>query len=160
MNRNRMINLVLISFTMMSCSFMGSVNQSTATSATAEVLPTNIVPADGGWTGEAIIIDDVKLHYDNPDLYSAKIEISGFYPDGCTELSEILTTREGSIFTIRLMTMRPMDAHCTMALVPFNTEVSLDFNDMADGEIVEVDIYGSKTKFVVGQIQQANKEKG
>lgn len=154
------INFVLVSFMLASCSFLGNASQSTATITEPEAPPASPVPDDGVWTGEAVFIDDVTLDYDDLDSGFAEIVIDGFFPDGCTGLSEVVTTREGSTFTIRLMTTRPMDAQCTMALEPFNTVVALDLIDMADGEIVAVDVYGFKVEFAVGQKPQANREGG
>jgi hypothetical protein len=156
MNRIRKITFVLISFTLVSCGITGNDSQPAATATEAEALPASPVPDDGVWTGEAVFIDDVRLHYDDPESGSAEVEIDGSFPDGCTELSEIVTTQEGSTFTIRLMTTRPMDAQCTMALVPFNINESLNLSDFANGEIVEVDVYGFKVEFTVGQIPQAS----
>ena len=53
--------------------------------------------------------------------------VSGYFPDGCTELYEIDSERDGQEFVITITTRRPAgDIACTQALVPFTETVNLD----------------------------------
>jgi inhibitor of cysteine peptidase len=62
------------------------------------------------------------------------VAIEGNLPDGCTEIDEILTAREGNTFTIEIVTRRPTgDVACTMALVPFEEKVDLDVEGLEAG---------------------------
>ena len=99
---------------------------------------------DNAFTGE---YDDEKFAYGQ----SAKVEglsinlmesfpvqisvnLSGFVPDGCTEIHDIIAEREGDTFKIVIITRRPTgDIACTMAIVPFEETVKLDVEGLSAG---------------------------
>jgi inhibitor of cysteine peptidase len=63
------------------------------------------------------------------------VQLEGYLPDGCTEIHEITTAREGQIFTVSIITRHPAgDVACTQAIVPFEETVSLDVEGLAAGE--------------------------
>jgi len=104
--------------------------------------------------GEAVIIDDVRLNYKDTESGSAEIEIDGFLPDGCTELSEVIRSRDENMFTIHLMTTRPEDAQCTMALEPFQISVPLDVSRFEKGEIIQVKVYEFQLEFTIARKEE------
>jgi inhibitor of cysteine peptidase len=55
------------------------------------------------------------------------LDVSGTFPDGCTELSDIIQTRDETTgeFVVLIQTKRPLDAMCTQALVDFQTSIML-----------------------------------
>jgi hypothetical protein len=56
-----------------------------------------------------------------------RVRVSGYLPDGCTELHDISVDRVGSTVTLTLTTRRPTgEVACTEALVPFEEIVDLD----------------------------------
>jgi len=56
-----------------------------------------------------------------------EVLVSGYLPDGCTELDEITVEREGQDFILIVHTRHPTgDIACTQALVPFEETVGLD----------------------------------
>jgi inhibitor of cysteine peptidase len=63
-----------------------------------------------------------------------EVILSGYVPDGCTEIYEITATREEQTFTINITTRKPVDVFCTMAIVPFEEIVTLDVEGLQEGE--------------------------
>ena len=59
--------------------------------------------------------------------------IRGILPDGCTEIDQITTERSGNTFNVTLTTLRPIDAVCTEAVVPFDEVIGLDVFDLDAG---------------------------
>ncbi len=55
------------------------------------------------------------------------LDVSGTFPDGCTELGDIIQTRDETTgeFVVLIQTKRPLDAMCTQALVDFQTSIML-----------------------------------
>jgi len=117
-------------------------------------------PQDGYLVGEAAFINDVQLEYSDSDSGIIEVVIDGSFPDGCTELADVLQTQNGSTLTIRLMTTRPLDADCTMALKPFVSRVPVDLSAFTQGKIVTVDVYGVKLEVTVGMIDEPVEEGG
>lgn len=70
----------------------------------------------------------------------------GYLPDGCTEIHEVITTREGDTFNVQITTIRPADAICTQAIVPFEEMISLDVYGLEAG-VYQVDVNGVKGSF-------------
>ncbi|KKG08610.1 protease inhibitor I42 family protein [Methanosarcina sp. 2.H.A.1B.4] len=62
-----------------------------------------------------------------------KVISEGYLPDGCTEIDEINTEREGNNFNINITTKRPKDAMCTQAIENFTTTIPLDVQDLSAG---------------------------
>jgi inhibitor of cysteine peptidase len=62
------------------------------------------------------------------------VQVQGNLPDGCTELQEPLVTQTDNTFTVVLGTVRPAEAMCTQALVPYETSVPLDVEGLPAGE--------------------------
>lgn len=60
--------------------------------------------------------------------------LTGYLPDGCTEIYEINAPRDDQTFTIQVVTRRPVDLACTMAIVPFEETISLDVEGLPAGE--------------------------
>jgi len=64
----------------------------------------------------------------------AQVRVSGYLPDGCTELYEITVERQDMNFILTLTTRRPTgDVACTQALVPFEEIVDLDIEGLEAG---------------------------
>ncbi len=57
----------------------------------------------------------------------------GYLPDGCTEIDEITTEREGNTFNIKISTKSPKDAMCTQAIVPFSKTIPLEVQGLKAG---------------------------
>lgn len=65
----------------------------------------------------------------------------GNLPDGCTRIDQISEERVGNEFRITITTVRPADAVCTEALVPFEEVISLDVYGLEAG-VYAVDVNG------------------
>lgn len=57
----------------------------------------------------------------------------GYLPDGCTEIDEINTEREGNNFNITITTKRPKDAICTQAIEDFKETIPLEVQGLRAG---------------------------
>ena len=154
MRTHKILFAILAAMMMASCvSAVDKTETKMPTEPAAQPETPFVVPTadEGQSTGEAVFIHDVALLYDDPASGIAEIKINGSFPDGCTSLMETVQKREGSTITIHLVTTRPLDAACTMALKPFVTRETVDVSNMPEGEIVQVDVYGFKIEFAVGQ---------
>lgn len=57
----------------------------------------------------------------------------GYLPDGCTEIDEIKSEREGNNFNISITTKRPKDAICTQAIESFRETIPLEVQGLSAG---------------------------
>lgn len=57
----------------------------------------------------------------------------GYLPDGCTEIDEINTEKEGNNFNITITTKRPKDAICTQAIESFKETIPLEVHGLSAG---------------------------
>lgn len=118
-------------------------------------------PADNGTGGnytnnssshEYIYSDAVVEEVEIMILESFPVQVravaTGYLPDGCTEINENSTTveRNGNTFYVNLRTMRPGDALCTEAIVPFEQTISLDVYGLDKG-VYTVNINGIEETF-------------
>lgn len=67
-----------------------------------------------------------------------RVQLVGYLPDGCTKIDEVNSSRDGDAFTIEIITKRPTDMICTMAIVPFEETVMLDVEGLPAGEYTVV----------------------
>jgi inhibitor of cysteine peptidase len=95
-----------------------------------------VPPADGsGAMGEGTVyIDEVDVLILESFPMGATALVRGSFADGCTTLDRIETTRpDETTFEIVFHAVRPLDAACTLALVPFEESVSLDLVGLSTG---------------------------
>jgi inhibitor of cysteine peptidase len=77
--------------------------------------------------GEHAILDGLEILLLESFPLQAQVIVSGYLPDGCTELDEITVDRDGNEFLLTIKTRKPSgDVMCTEALVPFEETVDLD----------------------------------
>jgi inhibitor of cysteine peptidase len=109
-------------------------------------------PEPGTGNGDVIRGEPMVESVDVQILESFPVQVQavvrGNLADGCTALDEVTTTREGNLFRIRLTSVRPADAVCTLALVPFEEVVSLDVLGLPAGEYT-VDANGVTATFTL-----------
>jgi hypothetical protein len=90
-------------------------------------------PSTQADTGTAVVESlDVRILESFPVQVQAVV--TGYLPDGCTTIAATDAVQEGSNFRIRIITARPQDAICTMALVPFEQIVPLATAGLPAGE--------------------------
>lgn len=84
--------------------------------------------------GQSAKVDGLSINLMESFPVQVSVNISGYLPDGCTEIHEINTTRDGNTFNIEIITRRPSgDVFCTMAIVPFEETIKLDVQGLAAG---------------------------
>lgn len=74
------------------------------------------------------------------------VEATGYLPDGCTTIANATTRKDGNTFYVEIGTIRPRDALCTQALVPFTKSVPLDVYGLEKG-VYTVDVNGKTASF-------------
>lgn len=115
-------------------------------------------PAIVGNAEEAVFVQSIYLIDGEPDSGTVEVIINGFFPDGCTVLSEVKQTRNRSTFSIRLLTKRNDDENCSSTMEPFKIFVPLDVRDFMPGQICKVEVYEYSLEFSVGIPWQPEKE--
>ncbi|HWQ95938.1 MAG TPA: hypothetical protein VN368_01060 [Candidatus Methylomirabilis sp.] len=75
-----------------------------------------------------------------------KVNARGYLPDGCTRIQGITKEKKENTFFVTIRTVRPADAFCTQAIVPFQEMISLDVYGFKAG-IYTVDVNGVKGTF-------------
>lgn len=63
-----------------------------------------------------------------------KVVVSGYLPDGCTEIDEVTSDRIGHLFNIRIFTKQEKRFECIPAEMPFETTVLLDISELDYGK--------------------------
>jgi len=95
--------------------------------------------------GEDAVVETLEILLMESFPLQARAVVSGYLPDGCTELVEVNVTQQGNAFVITLVTRRPTgDVVCTMALEFFEESIALDIEGLDAG-----------TYSVIAQDQQA-----
>ncbi|TGC07889.1 hypothetical protein [Methanolobus halotolerans] len=116
--------------------------------------------ANGGTGGNNINNSSNDYTYDDAGVEEVEVMVlesfpvqvravaTGYHPDGCTEIDEDNTTieRDGNTFNVNLRTIRPRDAICTQALVPFEQTIDLDVYGLEKG-IYTVNVNGVEETF-------------
>ena len=98
------------------------------------IIPVDASPEEEFVFGEEAIVESVVvlLLESLPALGDAIV--TGYLPDGCTELYEINVERQGQEFILTVVTRRQTgDVMCTMALEPFEKAVDLDIIGLEAG---------------------------
>jgi len=85
--------------------------------------------------GENVTVEEMSVNIMESFPAQVSVSLSGYLPDGCTELHEITAAREDQTFTIEIVTRRPTgDVACTMAIEPFEENLALDVEGQPAGE--------------------------
>jgi hypothetical protein len=99
-------------------------------------MATPVAPASGtlgNLLERAAPIDSVEVSIVSFDPIRIDITISGYLADGCTKLGDISQAVDGRRITVTVNTVRPRDAICTQAIVPFSQTVALSTSALAPG---------------------------
>jgi inhibitor of cysteine peptidase len=113
------------------------------------------MPVDGAQSEEPVVIEtpDVvggNVFIDSVDVlilesFPVQVQavVQGNLPDGCTDIEEVRVDHEegSNLFEITVVTHRDPELMCTMALVPFEENVSLDVLGLSAGTYT-VDAHG------------------
>jgi len=102
-----------------------------------ETPPSNDIPPQFDETdnGEYIygtaVVEDIEILILESSPVQVNVVAKGYLPDGCTEIGDITKSKDGNTFVINIETIRPADAMCTQAIVPYE-------------EVIPLDVYGLK----------------
>ncbi|MCU0522351.1 MAG: hypothetical protein MUF84_16855, partial [Anaerolineae bacterium] len=105
-------------------------------------------PGPGVVVEGSAVVDSVDALVMESFPVQVSVAVKGNLPDGCTELGEMVVTRDGSTFMVSILTTRPEDAVCTQALVPYEVTIPLDVLGLAAGTYT-VDVNGATASFVL-----------
>jgi inhibitor of cysteine peptidase len=84
--------------------------------------------------GESASVESIELLQLESFPVQVNAVLRGNLPDGCTEIEHVEQNLRGNVFELKVITRRPKDAMCTMALAPFEERVALEVNGLAAGE--------------------------
>ncbi len=84
-------------------------------------------------TGDAMV-DSIEVMIMESFPVQVSAVVTGNLPDGCTALDQAYAVRDENTFTLELTTVRPKDAACTDALVPFQETITLDVLGLSAGK--------------------------
>ncbi len=98
-------------------------------------------------TSQSIFVDELRINMMESFPLQVSVTVIGNLPDGCTSIvsseSEMVNS---STFELKIMTDRPADQMCTMALVPFEETITLDVAGLPAGTYT-VEGFGLKNTF-------------
>lgn len=110
---------------------------------TPTLAPTTPIPMNG----EAPV-DSIEIMIMESFPVQVSVRVRGELQDGCTEIDQIETTRDEQQFNVVMTTLRPADAVCTEAVVPFDETIPLDVLDLPAGTYA-VDVNGRTGSFTL-----------
>ncbi len=100
--------------------------------------PEFIVQTAGIQSIEIIVFDSFPIQ--------VRVVATGYFPDGCTRVKSIEEVREGNHFKVTILTLRPAEAMCTMAIVKLQETFPLDVEGLKAG-LYPVDVNGNSKTF-------------
>jgi inhibitor of cysteine peptidase len=84
--------------------------------------------------GQDAAVESLEIFMLESFPVQVEAHVSGYLPDGCTELDEIIVERQDQDFILTVQTRRSTgDIACTQALVPFEETVDLDVQGLSAG---------------------------
>jgi inhibitor of cysteine peptidase len=94
------------------------------------------------------VVEDAEVQILESFPVQVHLSVSGYLPDGCTEIDEgnITQERDDFNYTVNIGTKRPADAICTQAIVPYEINVPLDVYGIDKGNYT-VDVNGVRAGF-------------
>lgn len=95
--------------------------------------PTQIQNTGTHTTENHAIVDSIEIIFLESFPLQVIAVLRGNLPDGCTTILDAETAYEENTFRIQINTQRPDQAMCTMALVPFEENISLDVYGLPAG---------------------------
>ena len=99
--------------------------------------PIQVFPEEPNDTQQVIFVDDLALNIMESFPLQVSATVVGNLPDGCTRIvgskAEMI---DESTFELQILTERPEEMMCTMALVPFEENIILDVNGLPAGTYI------------------------
>lgn len=122
-------------------------DQTVSTDDTPSPSPTAEPLADDPVYGEARV-ESVQVVIMESFPVQVLVTAKGEFPDGCTSIHEVTTEYSDQAFDVLITTVKPGDAVCTEALVPFEESISLDVLGLEAGSY-SVDVNGMAASFTL-----------
>jgi inhibitor of cysteine peptidase len=91
-------------------------------------------------------VNDIQIVVLESFPVQVNVVVHGEFPDSCTEIGKVTTTREGSIFIVTIITRRASDAVCAQVITPFERVIALDVVGLKKG-IYTVEVNGVRDTF-------------
>lgn len=96
--------------------------------------PIQVFPDDSYENQQAIFVDDLKINIMESFPVQVSATVVGNLPDGCTRIVDSKAEMvDQTTFELQIITERPEDMMCTMALVPFEEHINLDVEGLPAG---------------------------
>jgi inhibitor of cysteine peptidase len=96
---------------------------------------------------DAAMVDGVVVDFRDNHYYAV---VNGFYPDSCTQISDVQQEVNGEKFKILLSTSRPGDLMCAQMLTEFEITLLLETGGLLPGQYT-VEVNGRSTIFTLGE---------
>ena len=90
-------------------------------------------PDDGEYLYGTAVVEQIEILILESFPVQVNVIAKGYLSDGCTEIGDITKVRDGNTFTVTVETIRPADAMCTEAIVPYEEVISLNVRDLKAG---------------------------
>lgn len=71
-------------------------------------------------------VEEIEVQILESFPVQVQVVARGYLADGCTEIDEIIQEKQDNTFSVTITTIRPADAQCTQAIVPFEEVIPLD----------------------------------
>lgn len=111
-------------------------------------LPTpTAVPSGETIRGQAVV-DSIELQISQSFPVQVSVIARGELPDGCTQVDEVIQQLSGNTFRVAVGTIRPGDAVCTLAVVPFSQTIPLQVAGL-DAGTYTVSVNGRTATFTL-----------
>jgi hypothetical protein len=143
----KFLSLAVLLFTLAACTMPANTPQD-APSPTPPETGATLTP--GTPTGNTVsglaLVETIDVLIMESFPVQVQVIARGALPDGCTTIDQAVSEREGNEFRVTITTVRPADAICTEALVPFEEAVRLDVLNLPSGTYT-VDVNGITGSF-------------
>ncbi len=106
-------------------------------------------PSDQQFAYGLAPVDSVELQVPDESPLSVLVIARGNLPDGCTSIDEATWAQESNTFFVTITTVRPTDAMCTQALVPFEETVFVEPPDPVEPGTYRVEVNGVAEEFTI-----------
>ena len=90
-------------------------------------------PDDGEYLYGTAVVEEIEILILESFPVQIHVIAKGYLPDGCTEIGDITKVMDGNTFTVTVETIRPADAMCTEAIVPYEEVIALDVYGLKAG---------------------------
>lgn len=145
------VSLLLLSLALAACGPLVGADQP----------PTDLPPTSEPVEDGLAPVEEIQLQIMESFPIQVAVLVEGYLPDGCTEIDGINQTfnEETNTFFVEITTVRPADAVCTQAIVPFEERISLDVRGLPAGTYT-VDVNGVTDTFTFDVDNELPEEPG